>query len=50
MAVLHSKELSRQDKINLIRLGVGKHLLDLDPETEARLMATEPRMEVEVQD
>lgn len=48
MAVLQSKELSRQDKVNLLRLGVGKNLLD--PETEAKLLASEPRMEVELHD
>ena len=48
MTVLHSKELSRQDKVNLLRLGVGKNLLD--PETEAKLLASEPRMEVELHD
>ena len=34
--------------MNLIRLGVGKNLLD--PETEAKLMASEPRMEIEIND
>jgi hypothetical protein len=48
VTVLQSKELSRQDKVNLLRLGVGKNLLD--PETEAKLLASEPRMEVEVND
>ena len=32
----------------MLRLGVGKNLLD--PETEAKLLASEPRMEVEVND
>ena len=46
--VLQSKELSRQDKINLLRLGVGKNLLDHD--TESKLLASEPRMEIELND
>lgn len=48
MSLLQSKELSRQDKINLLRLGIGKNLLD--PETEARLLSSEPRMENELKD
>jgi hypothetical protein len=44
--MLQSKDLSRQDKINLIRLGIGKNLLD--HETEAKLIASEPRMDIEV--
>lgn len=48
MSLLQSKELSRQDKINLIRLGIGKNLLD--QETEARLLASEPKMENEILD
>lgn len=47
-SVLQCKELSRQDKVSLLRLGVGKHLLD--PETEARLLATEPRLDLELAD
>jgi len=47
-SVLQCRELSRQDKISLLRMGVGKHLLD--PETEARLLATEPRLELEHSD
>lgn len=31
-----------------MRLGVGKNLLD--PETEAKLLASEPRMEAEIHD
>lgn len=46
--VLQCKELSRQDKIALLRVGVGKNLLD--PETEARLLASEPRLEMELHD
>lgn len=48
MAVLQSKELSRQDKINLLRMGAGKNLLD--PETEAKLLASEPRLDLELND
>ena len=47
-SVLHCRELSRQDKLALLRLGVGKHLLD--PETEASLLATEPRLDLEIDD
>ena len=47
-SVLQCKELSRQDKVSLLRLGVGKHLLD--PETEARLLATEPLLDLELAD
>ena len=43
---MQSRELSRQDKLNLLRLGVGRGLLE--PETGAKLIATEPRMEAEV--
>jgi len=32
----------------LIRLGIGKNLLD--PETEAKLIASEPKMDIEVLD
>jgi hypothetical protein len=46
--ILQCRELSRQDKINLIRVGVGKNLLD--PETEARLIASEPRLDLELHD
>lgn len=31
-----------------MRLGIGKHILD--PETESKLLASEPRMDVEVND
>jgi hypothetical protein len=48
MSILQCKELSRQDKINLLKIGVGKNMLD--PETEAKLLASEPRMELEVND
>jgi len=48
MSVLQSRELSRQDKVNLIRMGVGKGLLD--SETEAKLIASEPKMELEIND
>lgn len=48
MSILSAKELSRQDKITLLRLGIAKNLLD--PETEAKLVASEPRWEKEVQD
>lgn len=34
--------------MNLLRLGIGKHLLD--PETESKLLASEPRMDVEAND
>ena len=47
-SVLQCRELSRQDKINLLRVGVGKNLLD--PETEARLIASEPRLDLELHD
>ena len=46
--ILQCRELSRQDKINLLRVGVGKNLLE--PETEARLIATEPRLDLELHD
>ena len=46
--MLTCRELSRQDKLALLRLGVGKHLLD--PETEAKLMASEPRLDLEIDD
>lgn len=46
--VLECRELSRQDKISLLRVGVGKNLLD--PETEARLLASEPRLDLEMVD
>ena len=45
---MQSKDLSRQDKINLLRLGIGKNLLD--PETEAMLLSSEPRIENELHD
>ena len=32
----------------MLRLGVGKHLLD--PDTEARLLASEPRLDLELDD
>lgn len=32
----------------MLRLGIGKHILD--PETESKLLASEPRMDVEVND
>lgn len=47
-SVLNCRELSRQDKVALLRVGVGKHLLD--PETEAKLLASEPRLELEFSD
>lgn len=47
-SVLNCRELSRQDKVALLRVGVGKHLLD--PETEAKLLATEPRLDLELHD
>ena len=46
--MLQCRELSRQDKISLLRVGVGKNLLD--PETEARLLASEPRLDLELHD
>jgi hypothetical protein len=46
--VLQARELSRQDKLALLRMGVGKGLLE--PETEARLLASEPRLELELHD
>lgn len=45
---MQCRELSRQDKISLLRMGVGKNLLD--PETEARLLASEPRLDLELHD
>ena len=47
-SILQCRELSRQDKISLLRVGVGKNLLD--PETEARLLASEPRLDLELHD
>ena len=47
-SILQCRELSRQDKLALLRLGVGKHLLD--PDTEARLLASEPRLDLELDD
>jgi hypothetical protein len=46
--ILQCRELSRQDKVGLLRVGVGKHLLD--PETEARLLASEPGLDLELHD
>ena len=46
--MLECKELSRQDKINLLKLGVGKEIIGED--TQASLIASEPRMDLELQD
>jgi hypothetical protein len=46
--VLSCRELSRQDKVALLKVGIGKHLLE--PETEAKLLASEPRLELEFSD
>lgn len=47
-SVLQSNELSRRDKINLLKLGMGKGLFDKD--TEAKLLASEPSLEKELSD
>jgi hypothetical protein len=47
-SVLQCRELTRQDKVSLLRVGVGRNLLD--PETEARLIASEPRLDLELHD
>ena len=47
-SVLQCRELSRQDKIALLRMGVGQNLLD--PTTEARLLASEPQLSLELSD
>lgn len=45
---MQCRELTRQDKVSLLRVGVGRNLLD--PETEARLIASEPRLDLELHD
>jgi hypothetical protein len=46
--VIKSGDLSRQDKINLIKSGACKGLLD--PETEAKLLLNEPKLDIELND
>lgn len=48
VALLQSRELSRQDRLALMKLGVGRGILE--PETEQSLLASEPQMDVEMKD
>lgn len=45
---MNTKELGRQDKVNLLRMGIGRGILD--EQTEAYLLSSEPSMEKEFND
>ena len=48
VSYMQSRELSGVDKINLMKMGIGRGILDR--ETEQQLLATEPSMDSEIKD
>ena len=48
VSYMQSRELSGVDKINLMKMGIGRGILDR--ETEQQLLATEPSMDPELKD